>query len=1207
MINYFLAIFILWPTPACYNMEHNFDPPSVPIAHSNKQIDDTDILVRDISKLHPSDMFNISLISPSVSKPHSNKKIGDTRNLVDYIRNLYLSDRFSDVILVVDGERLPAHRSVLASRCEYFRASFSGKFKKTNDVEVTITDAPLTLFKILLEYIYTGRINLSGIEDGDIFELVRLSDFFDISNLNLSLHKCLQKNITVQNVCSFLELARNYQYKDLVDESLNLIDENAFDVLQSEEFLSLSPDDLQEIFHRDTFYADELFIFRAACRWIKKNQNELDRGTKINVLSAVRHELMSVEELVEAKQSQLVSLDIISDAIKFRNTWSTHKPQFRGQLKPNKNLRYKSKSIPHTDYHIEGTNMIKLSTPSTINYMEITEWYEYRIDQINCFSYYIEVSIDGQNWVRLIDHSNYNCRTYQYLWFHPRLVRYIHIVGTNSTANKIFIFWQVMYNTEDMHNVEVKNGLVVPKFGYDVSSEDLRAFVIKGRNNSNDGSLVESYEESNARKDRYTYHVLGSGGIVVQLAQPYILSSMRLLLWDDDACSYTVDASVDNKDWERIVNKSNELTQSWQVLKFTPRPILYIRIIGVKCAAGNVFRVIYLEVPAQVTLDSNVVEDDRAVTNDGFSDVVLVVDGERIPAHRSVLAARSEYFRVLLYGVGKKTYKKHVEISDAPVTLVKVILEYIYTGRIKISVLEGIEDCNLPILRGVSVYFWNLLTKTLSNKQSYMSGSSSSKADSNEQIDHTRFLVGDIGNLYLKVRFSDVFLDVNGEKLAAHRSVLASRSKFFDRLLYGDFKETYESHVQISEAPVSLFKIILKYIYSGRINLSGVEGREVFELLKISDYFDIPNLKLSLHEYLQRSFNVQNVCSFFAMARLYQYKELQVESLNLIENNVLDILKSEDFLSLTSGALQDILNRDTFYADELVIFREVCRWINNNQNELDRDTEIHVLSAVRYHLMSNGDLSKAKESKLVSSDIISDAIQLSNTWSTDKPQFRGQIKPNVRLDYQSHSSPVTNVNLIHRSQGFSVLNNRSGTNVIKLNTPSIINYVDISLWREHRIEIMRCYSYYIEVSIDGQHWERLIDYSNYNCRSRQRLWIHPRIVRYIHIVGTDSTATFRIWDVRYNTIDMHKWGIENGFVVPKDNETYNVASESVDAIVIEGKNSNNRRTLLNAFIDDYDRYRTYTYHLLESGFIVVHLTQPYILSSMRLLLWGNQQ
>ncbi|XP_050426420.1 BTB/POZ domain-containing protein 9-like [Adelges cooleyi] len=327
---------------------------------------------------------------------------------------------------------------------------------------------------------------------------------------------------------------------------------------------------------------------------------------------------MSVEELSEARgELQLVSSDINLDAIQFRHTWSPDKLQFRGHLKPNVNLIYESKNIPDTDDFDEGTNMLKLNNPSIINFIETIFWYEYRMDELKCFSYYIELSMNGHDWVRVLDHSNYNCRSFQRLWIHPRLVRYIHIVGTRSTANETFSFLDVKYNTEDMHKVEIKNGLVVPKFGYNVTSQYMGAFVIKGENNSNDGSLVKGYYESQARNDRYTYHELGSGFIVVQLALPYILSSMRLLLWGDDSYSYTIEASINNEEWEIIVDKSEELTQSWQVLQFKSRPILYIRITGVKSSAGNVFRIIYLEAPAQVALDSNIVEDNRAVTNYG--------------------------------------------------------------------------------------------------------------------------------------------------------------------------------------------------------------------------------------------------------------------------------------------------------------------------------------------------------------------------------------------------------------------------------------------------------------------------------------------------------------------------------------------------------------------------------------------------------------
>ena len=73
----------------------------------------------------------------------------------------------------------------------------------------------------------------------------------------------------------------------------------------------------------------------------------------------------------------------------------------------------------------------------------------------------------------------------------------------------------------------------------------------------------------NLIKKGYTCHQLGVGSIVVQLAQPYVLSSMRLLLWDCDDRSYTFDVSVSNdrKNWKLVVRR-DELSRSWQYMEF---------------------------------------------------------------------------------------------------------------------------------------------------------------------------------------------------------------------------------------------------------------------------------------------------------------------------------------------------------------------------------------------------------------------------------------------------------------------------------------------------------------------------------------------------------------------------------------------------------------------------------------------------------------
>lgn len=75
------------------------------------------------------------------------------------------------------------------------------------------------------------------------------------------------------------------------------------------------------------------------------------------------------------------------------------------------------------------------------------------------YSYYIEVSMDQKDWVRVIEHTRFFCRSWQYLYFEPRVVRYIRIVGTNNTVNKVFhvVSFEAMFT----HNsVELQDGLI---------------------------------------------------------------------------------------------------------------------------------------------------------------------------------------------------------------------------------------------------------------------------------------------------------------------------------------------------------------------------------------------------------------------------------------------------------------------------------------------------------------------------------------------------------------------------------------------------------------------------------------------------------------------------------------------------------------------------------------------------------------------------
>lgn len=66
-----------------------------------------------------------------------------------------------------------------------------------------------------------------------------------------------------------------------------------------------------------------------------------------------------------------------------------------------------------------------------------------------------------------------------------------------------------------------------------------------------------------------------------------------------------------------------------------------------------------------------------------FADVTFVVEGSKFFAHRVILAARSEYFRALLYGGMRETNPEaQIEIKDTTAPAFNALLKYVYTGKV---------------------------------------------------------------------------------------------------------------------------------------------------------------------------------------------------------------------------------------------------------------------------------------------------------------------------------------------------------------------------------------------------------------------------------------------------------------------------------------------------------------------------------------------
>ena len=72
--------------------------------------------------------------------------------------------------------------------------------------------------------------------------------------------------------------------------------------------------------------------------------------------------------------------------------------------------------------------------------------------------------------------------------------------------------------------------------------------------------------------------------------------------------------------------------------------------------------------------------------DDAFSDVTLKVNEHTFQAHRIILAARSDYFRALLYGGFKESHSNEIILlPGTPIEAFRHFLHYVYTGKVSMA------------------------------------------------------------------------------------------------------------------------------------------------------------------------------------------------------------------------------------------------------------------------------------------------------------------------------------------------------------------------------------------------------------------------------------------------------------------------------------------------------------------------------------------
>ncbi|XP_061586403.1 kelch-like protein 22 isoform X2 [Cololabis saira] len=178
------------------------------------------------------------------------------RSLVDGLLALRQEGILFDVVLVVEGRHIHAHRILLAASCHYFRGMFAGGLRETQQKEIPIHGVSYMAMKKILDYIYTSEIELdldcvqevliaatlvqlenvigfccdflfSWLDDSNIIEVYHLADLYGLEQLKAMVHSYILRNIeTLSRTEMYRRLPPEEVFRALSSNELQVTSEN---------------------------------------------------------------------------------------------------------------------------------------------------------------------------------------------------------------------------------------------------------------------------------------------------------------------------------------------------------------------------------------------------------------------------------------------------------------------------------------------------------------------------------------------------------------------------------------------------------------------------------------------------------------------------------------------------------------------------------------------------------------------------------------------------------------------------------------------------------------------------------------------------------------------------------------------------------------------------------------------------------------------
>ncbi|MBN3272000.1 IPP protein, partial [Polyodon spathula] len=237
-----------------------------------------------------------SKVDGATATPHQTHYSSDkyARRILAQMNRMRILKDFCDVQLLVGGRQFSVHRLVLAASSPYFTALFTGGMREADKDIVQILGVEADVFEMLLEFIYSGVINVTV---DNVQELIITADMLQLSEVVKICCEFLKVQMDPSNCVGIYQFLEQIACLDMMAFTENYIHVHFLEVCAGEEFPGLAKAQLVKFLRSEELrIEDEYQVFIAAMNWVLKDVARRKKHV-VEVLDPIRFPLLSPQRL----------------------------------------------------------------------------------------------------------------------------------------------------------------------------------------------------------------------------------------------------------------------------------------------------------------------------------------------------------------------------------------------------------------------------------------------------------------------------------------------------------------------------------------------------------------------------------------------------------------------------------------------------------------------------------------------------------------------------------------------------------------------------------------------------------------------------------------------------------------------------------------------------------------------------------------------